>query len=145
MLWLWWRPELCDKYINKRQTAHLASGYVSRDLMSAPQPGLILRIPIIWLIGTSDKYVRHTTTVMMWVSTQQRGGSEDAGRWCWNPLRFLDNARWAGAPCSHAGDGSECVCAECWFILWCIDCSMHHRCAARPQSPISVTQSRWGC
>ena len=38
------------------------------------------------------------------------------------------------------------VCGDSWFILGAMIALMHHRCAAPPsQSPISLTQARWGC
>ena len=46
----------------------------------------------------------------------------------------------------HACGSSPSVCVDGWFILGAMIALMHHRCAAPPsQSPISLTQARWGC
>ena len=46
----------------------------------------------------------------------------------------------------HDCGSSSSVCVDGWFILGAMITLMHHRCAAPPsQSPISLTQARWGC
>ena len=46
----------------------------------------------------------------------------------------------------HDCGSSLSVCVDGWFILGAMITLMHHRCAAPPsQSPISLTQARWGC
>ena len=50
-----------------------------------------------------------------------------------------------GTNCHGCGSSSS-VCVDGWFILGAMIALMHHRCAAPPsQSPISLTQARWGC
>ena len=46
----------------------------------------------------------------------------------------------------HGCGSSPSVCVDGWFILGAMIALMHHSCAAPPsQSPISLTQARWGC